>query len=130
MAQPWRILETIATAEGHLELRQRGEKDFLITIGGRILMNAMAHRSEVALGRLACGHLKMAAHPRVLVGGLGMGYTLRAVLDTLPATATVVVAERKKVRAAVERIMVAVVMKSCQSGQREENWSCGWKRTK
>lgn len=93
MAQPWKTLASISTAEGLLELRQRGERDFLITLGGLVLMNSLAHRSEVALGQLACGHLQHHPRPRVLVGGLGMGYTLRAVLDLLPATGEVLVAE-------------------------------------
>lgn len=93
MAQPWIIVDSISTTEGILELRQRGERDFLITVGGLVLMNSLAHRSEVALGQLACGHLKNQASPRVLVGGLGMGYTLKAVLDSLPDTGRVVVAE-------------------------------------
>lgn len=93
MAQPWQVIEIISTDEGCLELRQRAERDFLITVDGRVLMNSMAHRSEVALGQLACGHLKDLTHPRVLVGGLGMGFTLKAVLDSLPGTGSVVVAE-------------------------------------
>ena len=93
MSLPWKIVDSIATPEGLLELRQRGERDFLITIGPCVLMNSSAHRSEVALGRHACRHLLHRESPRVLVGGLGMGYTLRAVLDTLPETGRVVVAE-------------------------------------
>jgi spermidine synthase len=93
VAQPWITLERIPTDEGALELRQRGERDFLITIGPQILMNSMANRSEVVLGELGCGQLKESEKPRVLVGGLGMGFTLKAVLDTLPASAQVVVAE-------------------------------------
>lgn len=93
MAQPWKIIESRMTDEGVLELRQRGEKDFIIMIGSQVLMNSMANRSEVVLGQLGCGHLKEADVPRVLVGGLGMGFTLRAVLDSLPASARVVVAE-------------------------------------
>jgi spermidine synthase len=93
MALPWKILDSVSTDEGTLELRQRGERDFLITVGGLVLMNSLAHRSEAALGRLACSHLKEHTGPRVLVGGLGMGYTLRAVLDELPGTGRVVVAE-------------------------------------
>jgi spermidine synthase len=56
-------------------------------------MNSLANRSEVMLGQLGCGHLKESENPRVLVGGLGMGFTLKAVLDTLPATARVMVSE-------------------------------------
>lgn len=93
MAQPWKIIESIATEEGVLELRQRGEKDFLIMIGAQVLMNSLANRSEIVLGQLGCQRLKESAAPRVLVGGLGMGFTLRAVLDSLPDTARVVVAE-------------------------------------
>jgi spermidine synthase len=93
MAQPWKIIECTTTDEGPLELRQRGEQDFLITIGSQILMNSLSNRSEIVLGQRGCEHLKESLHPRVLVGGLGMAITLRAVLDTLPATAQVVVAE-------------------------------------
>lgn len=93
MAQPWKTIESIATDEGALELRQRGEKDFLIMIGNQVLMNSLANRSEIVLGQKGCGHLKNSHAPRVLVGGLGMGFTLRAVLDSLPVTAHVTVAE-------------------------------------
>ena len=93
MAQPWKTIDKIATEEGALELRQRGERDFLITIGPQILMNSLSNRSEVVLGQLGCGHLKKSSNPRVLVGGLGMAFTLRAVLDTLPSPARVVVSE-------------------------------------
>ncbi len=93
MAQPWKIIESIPTDEGALELRQRGERDFLIMIGPQILMNSLANRSEVVLGQLGCEHLKESVTPRVLVGGLGMGFTLKAVLDTLPGSAQVVAAE-------------------------------------
>lgn len=93
MAQPWKTIESIPTNEGMLELRQRGERDFLIMIGSQVLMNSLANRSEMVLGQLGCQRLMERQRPRVLVGGLGMGFTLRAVLDTLPASAQVVVAE-------------------------------------
>lgn len=94
MALPWKTLDRMLTETGEtLELRQRGAGDFLITIGTQILMNSKAQRSEVALGKLGCQGLQQHSAPRVLVGGLGMGITLRAVLDQLPATADVVVAE-------------------------------------
>jgi len=93
MAQPWNTVESVATDEGTLELRQRGERDFMIMIGSQVLMNSLANRSEVVLGQLGCGHLKESENPRVLVGGLGMGFTLKAVLDTLPPESRVVVAE-------------------------------------
>ena len=94
MALPWKTLDTFSTEqEGVLELRQRGAGDFLITLGSQVLMNSKAQRSEIALGELACRTLKNRPAPRVLVGGLGMAITLRAVLDHLPAAAQVVVAE-------------------------------------
>ena len=88
---PWKMLATAATAEGTLELRRRGEREFLIVIDGRVLMTTRDRRSEQALATLACAALT--GSPRVLIGGLGMAYTLRAALDVLPATAEVVVAE-------------------------------------
>lgn len=93
MTQPWKTLATIQTEEGLLELRQRGAKDFLITVGGLVLMNSLSNRSEIVLGELGCRHLGKHPAPRVLVGGLGMGFTLKAVLDVLPAGAEVTVAE-------------------------------------
>lgn len=103
MVLAWKIIDSVITQEGLLELRKRGEKDFLITVGGTVLMNSMAHRSEMALGQLACAHLKGVERPRVLIGGLGMGFTLKAVLNALQPTARVVVAE-----------LNPVVMKWCQ----------------
>jgi spermidine synthase len=93
MAQPWRTIGRAAAAEGILELRQRGERDFLILINSRVLMNSSANRSEQALGRIACGLVAGHSAPRVLIGGLGMGLTLREGLDALPRPAVVMVCE-------------------------------------
>ena len=94
MALPWKTLDQFITEdEGILELRQRGKGDYLITIGSQVLMNSKAQRSEMALGKLGCQGLLQHPQPRVLVGGLGMAITLRVVLDALPDTAQVTVAE-------------------------------------
>jgi spermidine synthase len=93
VARPWETLESFRSEAGTLELRRRGADEFLITLAGRVLMNSAANRSEVALARIACAALGERAAPRVLIGGLGMGCTLRAALDTLPAAASIVVAE-------------------------------------
>lgn len=93
MAQPWQTIDRVDTADGVLELRRRGERDFLITINGRVLMNSSANRSEIALGESSCRAVALRQRPRVLIGGLGMGLTLRAALDSLPPTAQIVVAE-------------------------------------
>ncbi len=94
MALPWKTLDQFTTEdEGILELRQRGKGDYLITLGSQVLMNSKAQRSEIALGKLGCQGLMRHPKPHVLVGGLGMAITLRAVLDALPGTAQVTVAE-------------------------------------
>jgi spermidine synthase len=106
MTRPWHTLDRIATPEGSLELRQRGDRDFLITIAGRVLMTSQARRSEEALATLPL----QGRHVRdVLIGGLGMGYTLRAALDVLPKDARVVVAELNPTVAAWCRGPLAVL---------------------
>lgn len=87
------MLARESTADGLFELRQRDVSDFLITLDGRVLMRSAAHRSETALAELALERLAPRRAPRVLVGGLGMGLTLRAALDLLPENARVRVAE-------------------------------------
>jgi spermidine synthase len=93
VARAWETLDTADTPDGRLELRRRGDDDFLITIAGRVLMNSRQNRSEIAVAELPCQALADAEAPFVLIGGLGMGCTLRAALDALPASAVVVVAE-------------------------------------
>jgi spermidine synthase len=93
VTRAWQTLDGVDTEAGRLELRRRGDDEFLILLAGRVLMNSAASRSEVALARIACAELAGRAAPRVLIGGLGMGCTLRAALDALPAAACVVVAE-------------------------------------
>jgi spermidine synthase len=93
LAIPWEVIDRVESEEGGLELRRRGE-DFLITVNGRVLMNSRSNRSELALAQLACGALdENWVTPRVLLGGLGMGCTLRAALDALPTGARVEVSE-------------------------------------
>jgi spermidine synthase len=87
------VLARAATAAGALELRRRGEADFLIAVDGRVLMTSRTARSEAALGELAVSGLADRAAPRVLIGGLGMAITLRAALDRLPPGARVLVVE-------------------------------------
>lgn len=76
-----------------LQLYQSGDL-FSIKIPGRgDLMNSRVHGSEKALANLACERLQGIAKPRLLVGGLGMGFTLAAALDALGPAAEIVVAE-------------------------------------
>ena len=90
---PWKVLATVSTREGELQLRQRGEREFWITVGGRVLMTSTDHTSEDAVASLACKEIASRKNARVLIGGLGMAFTLRAALDTLSADAEVTVAE-------------------------------------
>jgi spermidine synthase len=93
MTRPWQTVDQAETDAGRLELRRRGEGDFLITLAGRVLMNSRNQRSERALRELGCAHLRASPRARVLIGGLGMGITLRSVLDRLAPDASVTVAE-------------------------------------
>jgi spermidine synthase len=95
MTRPWKVLSSIADDQGVIELRQRGD-DFLIVIDGRVLMNSFSRSSEEELARIGLADTRRAAAPRVMVAGLGMGFTLRAALDVLPPKATVVVCELNK----------------------------------
>jgi len=97
MTRPWTTLDRAECDDGPLELRSRGPGEFLITLSGRVLMNSSARRSEEALAEVACAALGGRPAPRILVGGLGMGCTLRAALDALPGEAAVVVAELHEV---------------------------------
>lgn len=86
----------IDTAEvpggGTLRLIRRGD-EFSITLGANELMNSRLGGSEEALAALACGPVASRARASVLIGGLGMGFTLRAALAALAHDARVVVAE-------------------------------------
>ena len=77
---------------GELRLFQRGS-EFSIMLGSNELMNSRLTGSEQALASLACARIAGRGRPRVLIGGLGMGFTLRAALEHLPRDAEVVVAE-------------------------------------
>lgn len=91
---PWELLDSAPVPGGSepLRLYRRG-KEFSIRVDGNELMNSRVHDSEEALAELACARLTLRPSPRVLIGGLGMGYTVAAALQRLDAQAQVVVAE-------------------------------------
>ena len=92
----WELLDTADIPRNGGELRLlRRDQEFSIRIAGSQgdLMNSRTHGSEDALGALACAHCRTAELARVLIGGLGMGFTLAAALDSLPKGAKVEVAE-------------------------------------
>jgi spermidine synthase len=75
-----------------LKLVRRGN-EYIILANGKSLMSSRMHGSEEALATFGCRRARTLEEPCVLIGGLGMGFTLRATLDLLPREATVVVAE-------------------------------------
>lgn len=79
---------------GELKLLRRGE-EFSIRLSGLRgeLMNSRVHGSEEALAELGCARLKSGENERVLVGGMGMGFTLAAALRCVSPSAEVIVAE-------------------------------------
>ncbi|MCA1409125.1 hypothetical protein I6F26_33400 [Ensifer sp. IC3342] len=91
---PWIHLDraTIPGDVGELRLKQRGS-EFSIMLGSTELMNSRLSGSEEALAALSCERIAGRKNPSMLVGGLGMGFTLRAALNVLPQDAHVVVAE-------------------------------------
>jgi spermidine synthase len=90
---PWVHLDTATVpGGGELRLMQRGN-EFSIMAGATTLMNSRMSGSEIALAELACDRLRGRKNCRMLIGGYGMGFTLRAALPALRADAGIVVAE-------------------------------------
>lgn len=93
---PWTLLGTanIPNNGGELRLSQRVD-DFSIHLKGvrGELMNSRRHSSELALAKLGCAHIKQSEKSNVLVGGLGMGFTLAAALKVISINSQAVVAE-------------------------------------
>jgi spermidine synthase len=89
----WELLGATSAPDGtDIRLTCR-DGEYVILANGRPLMSSRLHGSEEALATLGCLAARELTRPRVLVGGLGMGFTLRAVLDVLPPAAAVLVAE-------------------------------------
>jgi len=91
--KPWELLGEARTPDGSLMALMRRDREHVILADGKPLMSSLMHGSEEALAALACEDARGAPQPSVLVGGLGMGFTLRAALDALPADAAVFVSE-------------------------------------
>ncbi|MGJ8570676.1 MAG: spermidine synthase [Hoeflea sp.] len=90
---PWERLDTVRLEEGvELKLMRRGH-EFSIMLGSNELMNSRLSGSEEALAELAAQKLEGRAQARMLIGGLGMGFTLRAALKGLGDDARITVAE-------------------------------------
>lgn len=76
---------------GRVELVREDDARLVLYVDGLLLMTSDGHASEIALAEIGCATLAPGA--RVLVGGLGLGYTLRAVLDALPEAGEVICVE-------------------------------------
>jgi spermidine synthase len=90
---PWSHLDTAQVpGGGELRLMRRGA-EFSIKLGSNELMNSRLSATEQALATIACEKIRARARPRILIGGLGMGFTLRAALVVLGKQAQITVAE-------------------------------------
>ena len=89
----WELLGEASAPDGTDIRLTRRDDEYVILANGKPLMSSRLHGSEEALATLGCRQAQALSEPRVLVGGLGMGFTLRAVLDVLPSHALVTVAE-------------------------------------
>src|SRR5258707_14579030 len=91
---PWSLIDSaqVPDAAGELRVMRRGA-EFSIRLGHNELMNSRLGGSEAALATLACERMRAHRAPRLLIGGLGMGFTLRSALAALDDGAQIVVAE-------------------------------------
>jgi spermidine synthase len=91
--KPMELLGQTRTPDGTDLMLTRRDREYVILANGQPLMSSRMHGSEEALATSACREMRTRERVRVLVGGLGMGFTLRATLDVLRPDAEVVVAE-------------------------------------
>src|SRR6201999_2913108 len=91
---PWLQIDKVQVPGAEVELRlMRRGADFSMMLGQNELMNSRLSGSEEALATLACRRIEAVKRPHLLIGGLGMGFTLRAALAVLGAHARITVAE-------------------------------------
>jgi spermidine synthase len=91
--KPFNLLGQAVSRDGTVLKLIRRDDEHIILANGKTLMSSQMHGSEEALATFACRRARTMKQPSVLIGGLGMGFTLRAALDLLLPDATVVVAE-------------------------------------
>jgi spermidine synthase len=91
---PWLQIDTARVPGAGVELRlMRRGAEFSMMLGQNELMNSRLSGSEEALATLACKRIEAVKRPHLLIGGLGMGFTLRAALAVLGSEARITVAE-------------------------------------
>lgn len=91
--KPRQLVATAVVPGGEALRLFRRDDDFTIALGSNELMNSRMSGSEIALATMTCARLAGRPAPNLLIGGYGMGFTLRAALDALPARASLTVAE-------------------------------------
>ncbi|MFH1932439.1 MAG: hypothetical protein ABIN18_12740 [Pseudomonadota bacterium] len=91
---PWEEIDRVEVPghEGEVTLLKRGT-EFSIRTAGTVLMNSRLHGSEDALAELTCSRIKRKSCMRILIGGLGMGYTLAAALEQSEPDTLITVSE-------------------------------------
>ena len=89
----WTTIDEATTPDGKSISLNEHDGSYMIRVDGVPLMSTRQHASEEKLAELACAHVRGIRSARVLIGGLGFGFTLRAALQTLDVDASVVVAE-------------------------------------
>jgi spermidine synthase len=111
---PWVQLDSAKTPDGGQELRlKRRGSEFSIMLGTNELMNSRLSGSEEALARLSCERIAGRIEPKILIGGLGMGFTLRAALAELGGDARITVAELVPAVVAWARSAMAEIFDGC-----------------
>lgn len=89
----WHLLEQVVLTGGSTMTLHAHQDDYAIRVDGRELMSSRHAYSEEQLAVVGCGPYARKADARVLIGGLGLGFTLKAALQTLGSSARVVVVE-------------------------------------
>jgi spermidine synthase len=118
---PWLQIDTtrVPGAEVELRLMRRGD-EFSMMLGPNELMNSRLSGSEEALATLACKRIEAVKRPHLLIGGLGMGFTLRAALAVLGNDARIMVAELVPAVIAWARGPMAGIFGECLSDPRAD----------
>jgi spermidine synthase len=93
LVKKWTSIDQALTPDGKTVSLEEHDGSYTIRVDGTALMSTRQHGSEEKLAQLACAHVKDRRRARVLIGGLGFGFTLQAALAALAPDANVVVAE-------------------------------------
>src|SRR5260370_19245848 len=93
LVKPFELLGQTLSPDGTVMKLIRRSDEYIILVDGAILMSSRMHGSEEALATFACQRVRTLEQPSVLIGGLGMGFSLPAPLGLLPPEPTLRVAE-------------------------------------